>query len=182
MKKFKKAPLAVAMGTAVISSFAANVQAEGNPFALSELSSGYMVADAKSSQGACGSNVSDGNGNPVTTAKKTATNAAKKTEGSCGEGMCGGMMSGGKMKPGMEQKCGAMMKGHEGSCGMMGGMGGMNHGDDAAAKKAKTDEGSCGAMMGGGNKAGMEHSCGAMMKGGEGSCGSKVDANKAAGH
>lgn len=180
MKKFNKAPLAVAMGSAMLSSFAFNVQADTNPFALNELAGGYMVADAKTSHAACGSNVSDSNGNPVSESKSAshkAHHAEKKAEGSCGEGMCGGMMSGGKMKPGMEQSCGAMMKGHEGSCGMM--MGGMNHGDDKSAK-AKGEEGSCGAMMGG--KQGTEHSCGAMMKGNEASCGAKVDANKAAGH
>jgi len=182
MKKFNKAPFAVAMGSAVLSSFAINVQADTNPFALNELSGGYMVAeaDAKTRHAACGSNTSDGNGKAVSSSNTSQHKAGdgKKTEGSCGEGMCGGMMSGGKMKPGMEQKCGAMMKGHEGACGMMGGM---NHGDDKAAK-GKADEGSCGAMMGGGNKSGSEHSCGAMMKGGEASCGSKVDTDKAAGH
>jgi uncharacterized low-complexity protein len=174
MKKFNKAPLAIAMGSAVLSSFAINVQADTNPFALNDLNNGYMVADAKSSQAACGSNVSDANGKAANTVK---AGNGKKAEGSCGEGRCGGMMSGGKMKQGMEQTCGAMMKGHEGACGMMGGM---KQGDNQTPK-AKADEGSCGAMMGGGNKQGMEHSCGAMMKGGEASCGSKVDADKAAG-
>jgi uncharacterized low-complexity protein len=181
MKKFNKAPFAVAMGSAVLSSFAIHVQADSNPFALNELSGGYMVAeaDAKTRHAACGSNTSDGSGKPVSSSNASQHKAGdgKKTEGSCGEGMCGGMMSGGKMKPGMEHNCGAMMKGHEGACGMMGGM---NHDDKAA--KGKADEGSCGAMMGGGNKSASEHSCGAMMKGGEGSCGSKVDSDKAAGH
>jgi uncharacterized low-complexity protein len=181
MKKFSKTPLTLAMGTAVISGFAANVQAEANPFAVNELSSGYMVAEVsnKNSQGACGGNVADANGNKIS--KSAAEPKTKKAEGSCGEGMCGGMMQGGKMKKGMEGMCGDMMKGKEGSCGMMGGgMGDMKHGDDAGAKKSK--EGSCGDMMkGGDNKKAEEGSCGAMMKGGEGSCGSKVGADKAAG-
>lgn len=168
MKNFKKTSLATVVGGAVISSFAANVSADANPFAMAEMSGGYMqVAEAnnlnnKVSEGGCGSNANKG--------------ASKKTEGSCGEGMCGGMMSGNKMKKGMEGMCGEMMKGKEGACGMMGGM---NHGDDNKAKAAKSNEGSCGAMMGG-DKAG-HGSCGAMMKGGEGSCGSKVDSNKASG-
>ena len=180
MKKVNKTPLTLAMGTAVISGFAMNAQAESNPFAMTELSNGYMVAAAsnKTNHGACGGNVADENGNKITADKKAgkAESGAKtkKAEGSCGEGMCGGMMQGGKMKKGMEGMCGDMMKGHEGSCGMMGGM---NHGDQG---KAKTEEGSCGSMMHGGDKGG-EGSCGGMMKGGEGSCGSKVDADKASG-
>lgn len=170
MKKLNKTPLAMAMGSAVIAGFAANVQADSNPFAMTELSDGYMQVatsyNAKQNHGACGSNATDANGNVI--------GKEKKTEGSCGEGMCGAMMNGGKMKKGMESSCGAMMKGHEGACGMMGGM---NHGDDDKADKAKSGEGSCGGMMKGGE--GMM--CGAMMKGGEGSCGSKVDADKAAG-
>jgi uncharacterized low-complexity protein len=202
MKKFNKTPLMLAMGTAVISSFAINAQAESNPFAMSELSNGYMLADAagKASNGACGGNVADANGNKITPAKKGSKteNGAKtkKAEGSCGEGMCGGMMQDGKMKKGMEMSCGEMMKGKEGSCGMMGDMKGMEHDDKANAGNAKSEEGSCGGMMGGmGDMKGMEHgdkadtgnakseegSCGSMMKGGEGSCGSKVDADKAAG-
>lgn len=163
MKKTIKTPFAAAMGTAVISALAVNVaQAEANPFAMTELSSGYMqTAEAKVSNGGCAANVKS---------QQDAPKADKKAEGSCGEGMCGGMMQGGKMKQGMESMCGAMMKGHEGSCGMNAG---------AAKKEA---QGSCGAMMNGGDKKGMEHLCGAMMKGGEGSCGSKVDAEKAAGH
>jgi len=172
MKKLSKTPLAVAMGTAVLSGVAANANADSNPFAMTELSNGYMQVavkyDAKQSHGACGSNATDASGNP---AGKANTNT-KKTEGSCGEGMCGAMMNGGKMKKGMESACGAMMKGKEGACGM-------KHGDDDKAQTSKGEEGSCGAMMGGGK--GGEMSCGAMMKGGEGSCGSKVDADKAAG-
>jgi uncharacterized low-complexity protein len=184
MKKFNKTPLTLAMGTAVISGFAVNAHAESNPFAMTELSNGYMVAEAsnKGSNGACGGNVADANGNKITADKKAGkpdTGAkTKKAEGSCGEGMCGGMMQGGKMKKGMESQCGAMMKGHEGSCGMMGGMGGMNHGDQG---KAKSADGSCGAMMKDDAPKSSEGSCGGMMKGGEGSCGSHVDTDKAAG-
>ena len=187
MKKFNKTPLTLAMGTtAVISGFSANVNAEVNPFAMSELSAGYMVAEAP--QGSCGGNVTDASGHKITGAKKGVNGnkapQTKKAEGSCGEGMCGGMMEGGKMKKGMEGMCGDMMKGKEGMCGMMGGgMGGMKHGDDAG-KGNKAEEGSCGAMMKGGDsqkEKGAEGSCGGMMKGGEGSCGAHVDTDKAAG-
>lgn len=181
MKKFNKSPLAAAMGTAVLSSLAVNVQADTNPFSLTELDGGYMQvaethpshSNGRISEGACGSNAMDSNGKKVVKGAKKAE--FKKTEGSCGEGMCGAMMQGGKMKPGMEHACGAMMKGKDGACGMM--MGGMNHDND---KDKKSSEGGCGAMMQGGK--GGEGACGAMMKGGEGSCGGKVDADKAAGH
>jgi uncharacterized low-complexity protein len=53
---FKKTPLALAIGTAFTVSLAqaaiANIQ--DNPFGMSELSSGYMVAEAKGSEGKCG--------------------------------------------------------------------------------------------------------------------------------
>jgi uncharacterized low-complexity protein len=191
MKKLNKTPLATAMGAMLLSGFVGEVSADANPFALSEMSSGYMqtqtVADAKAdaaeanskvSQGGCASNVK-----PAPHPHKATGETTKKTEGSCGEGKCGGMMNDGKMKQGMESTCGAMMKGKEGSCGMMGGM---NHDADAgkAAKAAETAGGkdaehSCGAMMNGGK--GGEMSCGAMMKDQAGSGETKVDADKAAG-
>ncbi len=184
MKKLNKTPLAMAMGSAVISSFTMNAQADSNPFALTELASGYMLAQYsnKTNHGACGGNVADANGNKTTNAAKASTNPtgakSKKAEGSCGEGMCGGMMSGGEMKKGMEGSCGDMMKGKEGSCGMMGGMGNMNHGDsDKAQDHADAQHNESDA-----HKKVEEHACGAMMKGGEASCGAKVDADKAAGH
>lgn len=169
MKKFTKTPLTLAMGTAVLSGMAVNVQADSNPFALSELANGYMVAEASNtksnSHGACGGNVADANGNRIDQAKSAKKPAAKSGEGSCGEGMCGGMMSGGKMKKGMEGMCGDMMKGKEGACGMMGGMSGMDHGD-SKKDAPKAQEGSCGGMMKGG-----EGSCGAMMGNGDKSAG-----------
>ena len=138
MKKMKKTPLAAAMGTAVISTLsAANINAAENPFAMTELSDGYMqLAEAdKGSEMKCGASMgmkegSCGEGKcgsmmgnqPKVKEGKCAGNkkmppAAKMTEGKCGEGKCGSMMQGGKMKKGMEGVCGEMMKGKEGSCG-----------------------------------------------------------------
>ena len=138
MKKMKKTPLASAMGTAVISTFAATtVNAESNPFGMTELSSGYMqVAEAgKSGEMKCGANMNmkEGTcgagmmgGEAKTEEGKCAGNKAakeaakvedKSKEGKCGEGKCGEMMQGGKMKKGMEGACGEMMKGKEGACG-----------------------------------------------------------------
>jgi uncharacterized low-complexity protein len=119
MKKTNKTPLAAAMSAALISSFAATAaNAEANPFAMTELSSGYMqLAEMKCgasmgmpemkkpAEGACAG------------AKATAAENTKKAEGKCGEGKCSSMMKDGKMKPGMEKVCGAMMKGKEGACG-----------------------------------------------------------------
>jgi len=200
MKKNNKTPLATAMGAMLLSGFAGEVSADANPFALTEMSSGYMqtVADAKAdadaansktAQGGCASNVKPTHYPPHYPANyphKAADDTAKKADGSCGEGKCGGMMSGGKMNKGMESSCGAMMKGKEGSCGMMGGMnmmGDMKHDEHAdhatTATDAKAAEHTCGAMMNGGK--GGEMSCGAMMKDKAGSGETKVDADKAAG-
>ena len=126
MKKINKTPLAVAMGAAFISTFAATAAyAEANPFGMTELSTGYMqVAEAdaakKTPEMACGAAMG-GMDKPKTPegacagSKKPAPAAgAKATEGTCGD-----MMKDGKMKPGMEMACGAMMKGKEGACGQM---------------------------------------------------------------
>ncbi len=102
--KIKKS-LVIAMGA----SFAATVSAapmtnnvNSNPFAMHNLSSGYMqLADKSASEGMCG-----GNKNATTTndkkaaegncgGKKNATTSKNTTmpEGKCGEGKCGaGMM------------------------------------------------------------------------------------------
>lgn len=181
------------IGTAVASTFAANaVNAESNPFAMTELDSGYMqlAQSDKAGEMKCGSKMD------------------KKAEAACGEGRCGAMMEDGKMKKGLENSCGAMMKGKEGACGdmkekstsqkpknkgysvsksgwgnkksqksapdnMQKGMdmgNGMNMGK--GGKEGKCGEGMCGGMMQGGKmKKGMEGMCGDMMKGKEGGCG-----------
>ncbi|MDH3948596.1 MAG: hypothetical protein OEU74_06510 [Gammaproteobacteria bacterium] len=104
-----KTPLALAIGTAFAASLAASNIANAapnssNPFAMSELNSGYMqVADMK--EGKCGEGKCGG-------AKKESMEGkcggAKKEsmEGKCGEGKCGGAK-----KESMEGKCG------EGKCG-----------------------------------------------------------------
>jgi len=180
MKKTTKTLTTI--GTALASSFAVTaVNAESNPFAMTELDSGYMqLAQAdKAEEMKCGSKMK----------------MDKKSEAACGEGKCGGMMDDGKMKKGLEQACGAMMKGKEGACGDMkekvsagkaknkgftvskSGWGNkksakmdMDKGMDM--KGGKGMQGMCGGMMDGGKmKEGMEHKCGAMMKGKEGMCG-----------
>jgi len=127
MKKTSKTPLAAAMGAAFLSTFAATaVNAEANPFGMTEMSAGYMQVAAadKAAEMACGAAMG-GMQKPNKTAEgacagnKKPDEAKKTTEGKCGESMCGAMMQGGKMKPGMEAACGAMMKGKEGACGNM---------------------------------------------------------------
>jgi len=69
-------PLSIALGAAFVASLAGTsvANAAENPFSMTELSSGYMVAD--SHEGKCGEGKCGGE--------------KKATEGKCGEGKCGG--------------------------------------------------------------------------------------------
>ena len=139
MKSMNKSPLAVAMGAALLSTFAAtNVNAEVNPFGMTELSSGYMQVAEAATEMACGAAMGGmakpkapegscaGHAKPATTPPST-----KAAEASCGD-----MMKDGKMKAGMEKSCGAMMKGKEGACGEM-----------MKSESMKGKEGACGDKM-----------------------------------
>jgi len=101
-----KKPLSIAIGAAFATSLAAApvANAADNPFAMSELSSGYMVAET--AEGKCGEGKCGGS-------KATTAEDADKTtaEGKCGEGKCGGDK---KMEEG---KCGGDKKMEEGKCG-----------------------------------------------------------------
>ncbi|MCQ8103593.1 hypothetical protein NP590_05715 [Methylomonas sp. SURF-2] len=69
MKKTHKTPFALAMSASLLP-FAANaVQSDSNPFAMQDLSSGYMQ-----------------------TAEAEKDGASKMKDGACGEGKCGGQM------------------------------------------------------------------------------------------
>ena len=112
-------PIAAALGTTFAVSLALSpiASAEQNPFSMTALSGGYMVADNDTSaEGKCG-------------------------EGKCGEnrkaheGKCGAKDSSAEGKCG-EGKCGEKRKAHEGKCG----------GDMKDATAAKEAEGSCGDM------------------------------------
>ena len=90
MKKINKTPLAVAMGAAFLSTFAAtSVNAEANPFGMTEMSAGYMQVAAadKAAEMACGAAMG-GMTKPKTAegacAGNKKTDGAKPTEGSCG--------------------------------------------------------------------------------------------------
>jgi uncharacterized low-complexity protein len=105
-------PLAIAMGAAFVTSLAGTgvANAAENPFAMSELSSGYMVADthAKGEEGKCGEQMKSKEGK--------CGEQMKSKEGKCGEGKCGEQMKSKEGKCG-EGKCGEQMKSKEGKCG-----------------------------------------------------------------
>jgi len=90
MSKKTLKPVTLAVGTAFAATLAmSNVaMADTNPFGMSDLSSGYMVAGK---EGQCGG---------AKTEKEGQCGGAKATsEGKCGEGKCGG-------DKGKEGKCG----------------------------------------------------------------------------
>ena len=89
----------LAAGGAIMAALSSPIiaQAETNPFGMSDLGSGYMVADMKSAEGKCGEGKCGGD-------KK----AKASGEGKCGEGKCGDDK---KAKASGEGKCG------EGKCG-----------------------------------------------------------------
>ena len=107
MNKMTLKPIAAALGTTFVVSLAASpvTQAAENPFAMNELSSGYMTV----AEGNCGENkgMKDMEGNCG------ENKGMKEKEGNCGEnkgmkemeGKCG------------EGKCGEKRKQHEGKCG-----------------------------------------------------------------
>lgn len=122
-KKTTLKPLAVAMGAAFVTSLAGTgtASAESNPFAMSDLSSGYMVAEnteqpAKTMEGKCGEGKC-GEKMKMKTQEGKCGEQMKMKEGKCGEGKCGE-----KMMKSMEGKCGEKMKTEgkekmEGKCG-----------------------------------------------------------------
>ena len=134
MKIMNKSPLAAAMGAALLSTFAAtNVNAEANPFGMTELNSGYMQVAEAAAEMACGAAMG---GMAKPKAPEGACAGHAKPAAKASEASCGDMMKDGKMKPGMEQACGAMMKGKEGACGEM-----------MKNESMKGKEGACGDKM-----------------------------------
>ena len=96
-EKSNRKTLAIAAGAALVTSLASTsaVNAAENPFAMTQLPGGYMVADSHM-EGKCGEGKCGG--------------AKKEGEGKCGEGKCGGAKTEGA-KTAEEGKCG------EGKCG-----------------------------------------------------------------
>ena len=97
------------VGTAFAASLAASNVASAqetgaNPFAMQELSSGYMqMVEGKCGEGKCGGKKK---GNEGKCGEGKCGDSKGKKEGKCGEGKCGGEKKGKK-----EGKCG------EGKCG-----------------------------------------------------------------
>ena len=81
-------PLAAAIGTVVIATLAATqaANASENPFGMTDLSSGYQVAEGGAEAPKKGAEGQCGEGKCGEGMKK---DAAKTTEGKCGEGKCG---------------------------------------------------------------------------------------------
>lgn len=101
--KLTQKPLATALGAAFLSVAASSaVQANENPFSLTQLNNGYMQVaemEGKCGEGKCG-----------------GAKTEKAKEGKCGEGKCGGAKTtddhgDAEMKKTTEGKCG------EGKCG-----------------------------------------------------------------
>ena len=112
-QKTNLTPLAIAAGAAFVTSLAGTTVANAaeNPFAMSELSRGYMVAEmaeGKCGEGKCGGEKKAategkcGEGMKATTEGKCGGEKKATTEGKCGEGKCGG-----EKKATTEGKCGA---------------------------------------------------------------------------
>jgi uncharacterized low-complexity protein len=87
-------PLAIALGATFVTSLAGTTIANAaeNPFSMTELPSGYMVADkaeGKCGEGKCGEGKC-GSGEQKAKEGKCGSGEQKAKEGKCGEGKCGG--------------------------------------------------------------------------------------------
>jgi uncharacterized low-complexity protein len=97
-------PLSVALGATFAATLAASNVAQAapaagaNPFAMTDLGSGYMQVADSHKEGKCGE------GKKGESEGKCGEGKAKGTEGKCGEGKCGEGM---KKKKDEEGKCGA---------------------------------------------------------------------------
>lgn len=114
MNQKSKTPLALAVGTAFVASLAAGSVAQaapnsGNPFAMTEMSSGYMqvaaMKEGKCGEGKCGAGKMK-NTKPMKDGKcGSMPNSKGMKDGKCGEGKCGSNKSG-QSKDMKEGKCG----------------------------------------------------------------------------
>lgn len=127
-KKTVLKPVAVALGAAFVTSLAgvSIANAAENPFGMTELSSGYMVAEGamkkegkcgtshmKKKEGKCGGSMDKSKmkeGKCGENKMNKADMSKMKKEGKCGEGKCGAnkmkMMEKMKTEKGKEGKCG----------------------------------------------------------------------------
>ena len=127
-------PIALAVGVALAGSFAlgasiASAEVVDSPFAMTTLSSGYLLGE----EGSCGGD----------------KEGKEETEGSCGEGSCGGDKEGEAEHKDGEGSCGEDKDG-EGSCGEdKEGEGSCGEDKDAEGScgEDKDGEGSCGGSI-----------------------------------
>jgi uncharacterized low-complexity protein len=159
-------PLAIAVGAALATSLAATTPANAaeNPFAMSELSSGYMVAEmaeGKCGEGKCGA------------AMMGTSKTSDPKEGKCGAGKCDMKMMDADGDGAVSKE--EFMQAHDGMFGKMDTNGdGVIDADEHSAGMKMMKEGKCGGAMAT-DKAKMmkEGKCG------EGKCGEgKCGANK----
>lgn len=102
MTKQASKPITLVAGAAFAATLAAApVHADINPFSVSTLTSGYMVADGKDAEGKCGSNKT------VTEAECGANKAAAALQTKAKEGECGANKAPAKVAEG---ECGANKK------------------------------------------------------------------------
>jgi len=117
MKKSNKAPLAMAIGSSLISGLASTtaqadntLNIDDNPFEITELSTGYMhtaaedgsgkMKDGACGEGKCGAAMQKGAEEKTAEGKcagnkpmPAASKSNKNKEAKCGEGKCGSSMS-----------------------------------------------------------------------------------------
>ncbi len=95
LKKKTLKPIAAALGTTLVIALAASpiANAANNPFSLTEISSGYMVADqaeGKCGEGKCGEGKAKNKKESEGKSRVAKDGDKKSGEGKCGEGKCGG--------------------------------------------------------------------------------------------
>lgn len=116
MKKPIKSPLVAALGTAAVAMFANGAaNAEANPFAMAELSAGYMQVAAAEAEKAPAKPQETKESNEMMCGAMMM-NKPKSAEMACGANMKG--MEKEEMGKTTEGVCGGK-KGQEGSCGAM---------------------------------------------------------------
>ena len=95
LKKRTLKPVAAVLGTTFAVALAASpiVNAANNPFSLTEISGGYMVADqaeGKCGEGKCGEGKAKDKIESEGKSRVAKDGDKKSGEGKCGEGKCGG--------------------------------------------------------------------------------------------
>jgi uncharacterized low-complexity protein len=141
-------PLAIAVSAALATSLAATTPANAaeNPFAMSELSGGYMVAEM--AEGKCGAGMKTEKEGKCGGAMATGKTGAVK-EGKCGEGKCGMKMMDADGDGNITKE--EFMQGHDAMFGKMDANGdGVIDADEQSTgmkmmKEGKCGEGKCGA-------------------------------------